>query len=309
MIQSHALPSTLSAIQSRGWKSKHQHIKHPNAPESFWEVRVHQLEVTPSLSGLCVGYERGEWRAEQLAKHAMEWLPEFALKTSECQAMNSNNAIQLIRRAAKVVYDSAKFDKRGEFGELFLHIAIRQIFHSLPAISKIYYKTANNETVKGFDAVHVVGPPNDLELWLGEAKFYNNFDRAVRDVVAELIKHTDMDYLRNEFSLIINKIDEALPHAPILKKLLSPNTSLDEVFKRACIPVLLTYDSSCLANHATCNDGYIAAFTSEINANYKKFVSKSLPQNVRIHLFLLPLHTKRRVIETLNEQLKIWQRL
>ncbi len=310
MIQPHSFPSTFkNTNQSRRRNSNDKHVKDTSAPEPFWEVRVHQLKTTPSLSGLCVGYERGEWRAKQFAKHAMEWLPEFALKKSECQAMDSGNAIQLIRRAAKSVYDSSKFENRGEFGELFLHIAIRQIFHSLPAISKIYYKTANNETVKGFDAVHVVGSPDDLELWLGEAKFYTDFDHAVRDVVAELLKHTNTDYLRNEFSLIMNKIDEALPHAQILKKLLSPNTSLDEIFKRVCIPVLLTYDSACVANHAICNEAYIAAFTSEINANYQRFASKSLPQNVKIHLFLLPLHTKRKLIEKLDEQLKIWQRL
>jgi len=301
--------SRSAAVKKGARQNNPKQNNYHSTPESFLEVRVHHMNTVPSLSGLCVGYERGVWRVEQFATHVMEWLPEFALKTSECQAMGFGNAVQLIRRAAKNVYDTAKFQNRGEFGELFLHIAIRQIFGSIPAISKIYYKTANNETVKGFDAVHVVGPPNDLELWLGEAKFYDNFDRAARDVVAELVKHTDTDYLRNEFSLIINKIDEALPHAKILRKLLSPNTSLDEVFKRACIPLMLTYDSQCLATHITCDDAYMTAFTSEINTNYQKFVKKSFPKKVRIHLFLLPLHTKHRLIEALDKQLKIWQQL
>jgi Cap4 SAVED domain len=108
------------------------------------------------------------------------WLPEFALKHSELTDLNTGNAVQLVRDAAKRVYESKKFENRGEFGELFLHAAIRQVFDSLPAISKIYYETARNDTAKGFDAVHVVvSPANELELWLGEAKFYNEVTRAV----------------------------------------------------------------------------------------------------------------------------------
>lgn len=138
------------------------------------------------------------------------------------------------------MYESEKFKSRGEFGELFLHAPIRQVFASLPAISKIYCKSAINDTVKGFDAVHVVGPPEDMELWLGGAKFYSDYADAVRDVVAELKKHTQTNYLRDEFLLIRGKIDSKWPQAKNLQELLSDNRSLDDVFSRVCLPVLLT---------------------------------------------------------------------
>lgn len=278
-------------------------------PAPFLEVRIHKMDITPSLSGLCVGYEQGVWRAEQFATHLMEWLPEFALKASECQALGHHNAIELIRRAAKSVYKTEKFKNRGEFGELILHAAIRQVFNSLPAISKIYYKSATNDPVKGFDAVHVVDSSDELELWLGEVKFYSDFNRAARDVVAELVKHSERDFLRSEFFLIANKIDDSWPHAKKLKKLLSPNTSLDEVFKRVCMPVLLTYDSQCLSEHKICDEAYEAAFISEINANHRVFAGRALPKNIRIHLFLLPLCTKESLIKALDKELKIWQQL
>ncbi|HLG16396.1 MAG TPA: DUF1837 domain-containing protein [Blastocatellia bacterium] len=118
-------------------------------PETFLTVRVHNVDLQPSLSGLCVGYERGEWRTQQLADHIMDWLPEFALTASECATLGHQNATKLIRSAAKRVYESEKFQNRGEFGEVLLHAAIRQVFDSLPAVSKIYYKSANNDPVKG----------------------------------------------------------------------------------------------------------------------------------------------------------------
>lgn len=278
-------------------------------PEPFVNLRVHDVGIEPSLSGLCVGYELGEWRASQFVAHIMEWLPEFALTYSEIEGIHSGNMIALIREAARKVYTSEKFKNRGEFGEIFLHAAVRQVLGSLPAISKIYYKSANNETVKGFDAVHVVDGGNGLELWLGEAKFYNEINRAIRDVVEELKAHTERDYLRDEFVLIAGKIDEKWPHAEELKKLLSPNTSLDQVFKQVCIPVLLTYDSPCVARYYECSDEYVAAFTQEIRQHYEAFRGKELPENIKIHLFLLPLEAKERLIAELDNKLKGLQAL
>jgi uncharacterized protein DUF1837 len=279
----------------------------PKRPQPFLEVRVKDLGADPTLTGLCVGYERSEWRAAQFADHVMEWLPEFALNYTELRSVQPGNMAQLMRQAAQKVYQSRRFRNRGEFGELFLHIAIRQVFGSLPAISKIYYKSASNDTVKGFDAVHVVGPPDKMELWLGEAKFFNNFNRAVRDVVDELKKHTKTNYLRDEFILIRGKIDPAWPHAPKLNELLSKNKSLDQIFTRACIPVLLTYDSDCLKEHSACDAAYKRAFEKEIREHHLHFKSQCLPRTITIHLILLPLNTKQELIRLLDNKLKTWQ--
>jgi hypothetical protein len=278
-------------------------------PPTFLVLRVHDLMKAPSVSGLCVGYEAGKWRAEQLVRHLMEWLPEFALTHSEREGLTAASAVALIRQAAQTVYKTEKFKNRGEFGELLLHVAIRQAFNSVPAISKIYYKTAANETVKGFDAVHVVGEPDDMELWLGEAKFYDDVRRAVKDVVAELKVHATHDYLRGEFMLIKGKIDPALPHSQALIDLLDHRKSLDEVFKRIVIPVLLSYDSDCVAGYTECSESYQKAFAAEIAKHYASFAGSGLPKELRVHLFLLPLKSKAELVAQLDEQLKTWQKI
>jgi len=280
-------------------------------PEPFWEIRVHDLEIAPSLTGLCIGYELNEWRAKQFAAHMMEWLPDFALTSSELASVSAGNMVRLMRDGARKIYDSEKFRNRGEFGELFLHAAVRTVFKSEPAISKIYYKTSANDTVKGFDAVHVVGSPDNMELWIGEVKFYKDIDQAIRDVVAEIEEHTRRDYLRDEFLWIKGKIDDASEHAVQLQKLLSPNTSLDVVFKRACIPVLLTYESDCIAAHDKCSVEYCKAFEVELRLHHKKFMKKlsqvTLPEGIIVRLFLLPLHVKESLIKALDENLRKWQ--
>ncbi|HHV6839753.1 TPA: HamA C-terminal domain-containing protein, partial [Haemophilus influenzae] len=182
-------------------------MDYPKPPEPFLELKIHNLDSTPPISALCAGYECGEWRSSQLAEHAMEWLPEFCLTANELKSITSSNALKMIRKAAQLVYQTDKYKNRGEFGELFLHIVLRQIYGSIPAISKIYFKDAVNTTVKGFDAVHIININDTFELWLGEVKFYNNAGQAIRDVIDEIKIHTTQDYLKNEKMLLLNKID------------------------------------------------------------------------------------------------------
>jgi hypothetical protein len=236
----------------------------------------------------------------------MEWLPEFALNYEERQSLRHNNSVRMLRAAAKRVYATKKFENRGEFGELLLHIAARQVFNTLPAISKLYYKDSDNDTVKGFDAVHVLATETTLELWLGEVKFYDEIARAIRDVVEELGKHTAPSYLRREAAAIINKIDSNWPHADRLTKLLDPNTSLDEIFDAMCIPILLTYNSDAINAHQSVTDSFHSAFALEVEAHRETLSKRSLPP-LRIHLFLVPLKDKQELLQHLDEGLRTWQ--
>lgn len=278
-------------------------------PAPFLSIRVHDEATSPSLLAMCAGYEGGKWRAQTLAKHMMEWLPDFALSLADLRDSDSGTWVRMLRRAAALVYQSEKFKNRGEFGELLLHLIVRQVYGSLPAISKIRYKSSRNDTVKGFDAVHVVGPPDEMELWLGEAKFYSDFAKAAADVAKELEAHTETDFLRDEFLLIRGKIDPELPHAAALTRLLDENVSLDEVFRCAAIPVLLTYDSECLASHSGCTTAYAKTFEEEVRRLWARFAAKLSPTHTAVHLILVPLATKEALVALLDAELKTWQNI
>ncbi len=287
-----------------------------NRPEDFLSLIIREYSCEGEDLALCAGYERGVWRNDQLAEHIIEWLPEFALSYSEVEEIGHSNAVKMIKKAAKTVYKSEKYGKRGEFGEVLLHIAIRQIYNTLPAVSKIYYKSAVNETVKGFDAVHVVKNNNELELWIGETKFYSDLDKAIYDVTKEIVDHLETDYLRDEFILIGNKIDPKWPECENLKKLLSENTSLDNVFKRACIPVLLTYESDVVGSSVESNAKYLASISQEIKSAYVKFREKLLEKYkekylasfpITVHVILIPLKEKKLLVEILDTKLKALQ--
>jgi hypothetical protein len=274
-----------------------------NKPEPFFELVVHDLDSHPGLTGACAGYEAGAFRNDELANYLFEWLPDFALKYSELEEFNSGTAMRLMRQAAKTVYTTDKYGKRGEFGELLLHALLREVFDSEPAISKIYYKSATNETVKGFDAVHVVQGQGGLELWLGEVKFYKDARSAVYDISNEILAHTGTDYLRSEFILIGNKVDHHWEHSDTVKDLISGRRSLDDVFLRVCIPAMVTYESECVGSHSAVTEQFRTVLTEEIQGIHQHFAGRDLPE-LRIHLFLVPLHNKEALVSLMHEKLK-----
>jgi hypothetical protein len=284
----------------------------PRHPQPLLEVRVRDLALEPPLTTLCAGYELGEWRSTHLAKHVLRWLPEFALKYSEWRGLDASDAVDLIGKAAQSIYNSDKYQNRGEFGEIFLHAIVRQCEGSIPAITKYFYKDSNNDTVKGFDAVHVVEADGGLELWLGEVKFYDDLKRAVRDVLDELEKHLKRNYLRSEFTAITNKIDDEWDKAASLRDLIAHNVSLDKIFKAVCVPILLTYDSDCIRANTCLSEEYTKSLEAEVRSNWERFAKayrtlideKKLPETIRVRLYLLPLHTKTILVREMDEVLK-----
>ncbi|MFF3402161.1 DUF1837 domain-containing protein [Streptomyces sp. NPDC002659] len=288
--------------------------------KAFLEVIVDDASITPALSGICAGYELGEWRSKQLSRRLFEDVVDFALSHSEREEIATDTAMEMVSRAVKKVYSTDKYHRRGEFGELLLHVALREVFSTQVAVSKIYFKDASNDTVKGFDAVHVVETVDDkLELWLGEVKFYKELAPAIRDVVQELHDHVNADYLRSEFLAIEGKVDPSWKHSQTLQQMIHQNVSLDDVFDNITIPVLLTYDSRVVDNRvaelksnpsASPSDtmaAYRASFEAEVRNGWDRFVAAGLPERVRIRLILVPLHIKSVLIAALHERLKSWQ--
>jgi hypothetical protein len=279
-------------------------------PDPFLVVRVDRVDPPVPLGGACVGYEQGRWRCRELSRHVLQWLPEFALKYSEWQDLHHGDAVVKVAEAARAVYASEKYERRGEFGEILLHILLRQHLSSTPAISKVYFKDHRNDTVKGFDAVHVTpGDGDRLQLWLGEVKFYKDITAAISAVVGELKKHTEADYLRAEFLAITNKLDRSWPLAERLRQMLPRTRSLDEIFSEICVPVLLTYDSVVVRDNDIVEEEYERAFREEVEAHWQSF-KDALPElPIRIHLFLLPLEDKAELVREMHEALQHAQEL
>jgi hypothetical protein len=274
----------------------------------FLSIRVRIDDQLPSLLGLCAGYQDQEWRADGFARYLIEHLVEFVYPPHEWSKARSDTAIEMATRAAKAVYSTEKHERRGEVGELLLFAILRAYYGSIPIISKLYFKSAANDTVKGFDAVHFVEAASGLELWLGEAKLYTDAGAAIRDVVAEIEQHTGAEYLRQEFAWIGNKLPSENSHYETITALLDDRTSLDEVFKVLHVPVLITYDSSAIGAHKAVTQEFEAAITNEMSRHHSVFCQR-FSGMIRVHVILVPLGTKKLLLDSFDAKLKALQTL
>lgn len=277
-------------------------------PGDFFEVRLHEpsdAAGTVGLLGLCANYEQGRWRSREFAELLFDYFPEFALDYSELEQFHPGTGRRQLRKAARLLYDSDKYRSRGEFGELLLHAICREIYRSEPAISKIFFKGALNETVHGFDGVHVVAADGQLDLLVGEVKFYGDISAAMTAVTAELEEHLDADWLRDECMLIVNRLDDAWPHSAPLKELISERQTLDRIFSAIRVPVILTYDSACVSAHTSEAPPYPQAFEAELRDIHKRFAGREkLPTHVVVDLIPIPLRDKGDLVSALHKQLE-----
>lgn len=276
-----------------------------NKPEPFFKGHNELIVIDrKDFLGLHLGYECKVWRYEAFAEYLFDWVMEFATAFSDLRKLNVSNCRKLIKEAAERVYTTDNYENRGEFGELMLHAILRELFDTEPAVCKIFYKSAQNDTVKGFDAVHVRKGDDGVELWLGEVKFYNSVNSAINDVVDEIKQHLSKEKLRQEFACVGKLVDDEWEFAGSVKALMSRRIPLDEIFQSICVPVLLTYDSTIVNAAKEISDKFLVDLKEELGTYEKKFRGKLSNCLVRVHLILLPLASKQLLIDELEKKLK-----
>jgi len=194
-----------------------------------------------TLRAYHVGFEQNEFRLKPLVDVIMRVIPEFAFGLHEGDSTPNTQIWDRVKDAARLVYTTDNYGTRGEFGEVILHLLLRDFCNTIPLISKIWFKDARNDTVKGFDGVHIEIDGEIKKLWLGESKIYNDGKSGVRDLAKDVMAHLNRDYLKSEFNLISKKMPPTIPQRDYWVKLMHEHYPLDKyrgamrlyVFKRA----------------------------------------------------------------------------
>lgn len=274
-------------------------------PLPFLELRLLEDTQDPRKNCICPGFELKEWRSQRLAAHLMDWLPDFAISHEDLptKIRNITDYRKLIENAAERIYETEKSETRGEIGELLLHAVCRQFAGTFPAVSKVYYKDSSNDVVKGFDLVHTRydKEEGELQLWLGEAKFYTSAKDAVQDAIRSIKKHIERGFLTSEKVLIGPKISSDTPGYSTLQWLCERDTPLDQIFQRLVIPILIAYNSPSSASYEN-SDSYNAQLRLEIET-LQKILLKRLPSQISAYLFYFPMNTKQDLIEHFDRRL------
>lgn len=264
---------------------------------------------TKTLKAYHVGFDQKKFRFIPLVDVIRNVIPEFALGYYCGKNIPLEQIVERLKQAAETVYMTDKYQKRGEFGELILHLLLRDFHNTIPLVSKIYFKDAHNVNVHGFDGVQVTINGNEKKLWLGESKLYSKGSDGIYDLAKDVEKHVNADYLRNEFSLISRKIPKNVPEIDYWLSLMDKNQKLDTVFSSIVIPMVCTYSSPIFSLYDCDCDEYFQHFENEckeLDAAFRKHVGAT---NIEILLLLLPVPNKDDLNKELDNRLKTMQRI
>ena len=141
------------------------------------------------LKAYFVGFEFGKYNYDSLVEKIISAIVDFSFGFHE--GILNKYTIKEIKKAACMVYKIELFDpvnnpnhqekypsthktkpnqlkykdedefyekkyaNRGEFGELILHLLLRDFLNTLPLVSKIYAKNSSGIPAHGFDSVHI----------------------------------------------------------------------------------------------------------------------------------------------------------
>jgi hypothetical protein len=273
-------------------------------PDPFFEIRVTHLELPAPAAALCSGYDGGVWRSARLADHMFQWLPYAALNQEHQLSFGSHNFVEMLKIAASHIYTTKKKANRGELGELLLHLACVLHFKTIPVICKLILKTSSNETVKGFDGVHLLVVNETFELWLGESKFFTDPKEAIRDAVKSVKDHILPGFLATEKAMIIGHIAQDIPHRNSVVQLFKSQTSGDKLLEMAVFPVLIAYESKSVASFTSVCDEYVNSLREETIALKAYFQETAKEIGIRFQLIFVPMHLKADVVKSFDKKLE-----
>lgn len=268
-----------------------------------------QRVSSANFNAYCAGFDNNSYRFKALVDLLVKVIPEFALGFHEGSQISVSSVIDRLRDAVRTVYTTDKYDRRGEFGELILHMLLRDYHQTIPLVSKIYFKDSENAVPHGFDGVHITTSQYGNKLWLGESKLYGDGVSGVRDLAEDVVKHVNSDFLRKEFNLIRRKIPNDAPDINYWRDLMSRETTLEKIFSSIVVPMVCTYSSSLYSSHVEATEKFIEDFLVEVHQLKDKFYGFCPSTDIDIILMLLPIPDKGELVSALDSRLKLMQEI
>lgn len=320
------------------------------------------------LKAYFVGFDLNVFRYDHLVEYILDVLVDFSFgyhtgilkKYDRRKLVESAKSIYRISdNTEKKVFEEAKkkyvdedseyeddvadkYLKRGEFGEIILHLILRDFIKTVPLISKIHLKDSDGMTVHGFDAVHVgncIDDSSKKSLYLGESKLYKDGAKGVKALIGDIEEHFKKDFLNREFVLIGKKADSFHKmeeysdestkdeYSKFLQekdywfseidKLQTGQGKMQDLFKSITIPLLCTYTSKVFEdNNDETTDKFKNEYETEITVlkntfdqelekikNKYKDSGELISTDLNVILMLFPVPSKKELVKRLHTKL------
>lgn len=246
-------------------------------------------------------YESGIYRQSDLVKIIRDTVLHFALTPQELAQINAETLAKLQTRAWKRISDRPK-EKKGDYGELLLFLILEVFYPARKVITKVRLRSSLKDEIKGYDCAHFSIDNGDICLWLGEAKFHQDFNSAIFKAIESINDHMSDRALKDELTILeSNNTEIQEDERQMLEEYLNSGISLDKMkFK---IPILLTFDTKIVGNHKDVCEAFTAELSTELEGRYRQIDGKSITikNNVELHFILVPLQAVREIKEQLEK--------
>lgn len=230
---------------------------------------------------------------------------EFQLLDGDHQKM----FVKAFNTKFKYNHSASDLAKRrlGIYGESLLYAVLYQLYNANTLVSRGYfYDIQKKSEVTGYDSFQLIQRGNEIELWFGETKFYEDGIAAIDKVFSNIEKAISDDYLVNtNFTTILQKkgniIDKESRLYEILDKwdkcvIESLEVELRDNQIKLVYPVLVTFN--------TVDNDYnetIRAAVKHINDNYSHLKFDKISIEYSIFFILMPIEDVKKSKETIIE--------
>ena len=298
--------------------------------EKIITEKIAETELSTYLVGFDIDDEGNSiYRIKSLVQLLIKAIPEFAMGYfGNDKSIPNTEIMNVVIESAKAIYKIDVFQKvrdiygngeelddevaerylrKGEFGELILHVLLRDFKNTLPLISKIYFRDSFGTAVHGFDAIHI--QPDTKTLWLGESKIYKDGKAGIRELIKDIKTHIQSDYMESEFAIVSRKVKlfDDIPERQYWLRLMDNATTLKEQLDNIVIPLLCTYES---VNFSKYDDEglqeFVNAYEKEVRELKRYFDDNNdhkLKSKMKIVLLLFPVQSKKELVGGLHKNL------
>ncbi len=307
----------------------------PFNSEKIITHKINEAELSTFLVGFDID-DNGDskYRIKPLIEKLSHVIYEFAFGFHDGETTHNTEILSKLTEAAQSIYKIDAFQKvkdiyendgsinddledkylrRGEFGELILHLLLRDFHNTIPLLSKIYFKDSFGHTVHGFDSIHI--EKNSKTLWLGESKLYKDGKVGLKALIKDIKEHFKSDYLDSEFLIVSKKLKhfDNIPEKDYWLDLMSKSTKLIDQLHSINIPLLCTYNSKLFTKYSDEKDqSFIDEYIEEMNELKRYFEERNdhpLKTKLNIILILFPVQDKEELVKGMHNKLSLLQKL
>lgn len=181
----------------------------------------------------------------------------------------------------------------GFYGEVLLYLMLKCFYGVDALISRGYFfDILEQSETKGYDAFHFILKKNELNLWFGEAKFYQDYENAIKSVMKNIEKALSDTYLCRNVKAFIKYSSKLENKNTLFSQLLdeiefNSTVNIIELIKK--YKMSLIYPVLIVANNVKSSyDECIRHFVDHIKEKYPgKKLSLTIPY--KIFFIFLPL--------------------